>query len=124
MSTHANDKRYTKAYFDKWLYFLDQKDFTVYQGQRAHFHGCPRFGGIPGVVAPESIIRMIGMDGMRMRDAGGSEWDYPVKDAPAHWRQAGLDWAASTHGAVYDELPAGDPDSIPPFYKDEEESQE
>ena len=111
----------TKAYFDARVFFLDQKDFTVYDGQRAHFHGCPRFGGIPEQLGPEAIVRFIGIDGVILKMNDGEEQEFPVKEAPAHWRDAGISWARARHGCVYEELPAGNlEEESPPYRADED----
>jgi len=118
-------KERTKAYFDKTVFFMDQKDFVVYQGQMAHFHGCPRFGGIPFILAPDAIVMLIGIDFIVLRE-DGSEREYRIKDAPGHWRDAGIEWAKARHGCDYDSLPDGDVEAELPrydvesYYKDDD----
>ena len=104
----------TKAHLDHGIYFLDQRDWTVYAGTFAHFYGCSFNGGIPSLIEADELVEMVGMDGIKVR-RDGEDFQYPVKDAPPCWRRFGLE-RAKRRGVDYDLLPDGNPDEEKPIY--------
>jgi len=108
----------TKANFDKGIWILDRKDFVVYAGTYAHFYGSSLYGGIPHIVSAEELVRTIGMDAIVLNIEDQGELQYPVKDAPECWRQAGLQrW--KDQDIDYESLPQGNVEEIGPFYPDD-----
>ncbi len=103
----------TKAHLDHGIYFLNQQDWTVYAGTFADFYGCPYHRGIPSLIEANELVEMIGMNAILVR-RDGETTEYPVKDAPRHWRQFGL------KGRDYDSLQDGNPDEQTPIYPPDE----
>ena len=109
----------TKSHLDHGIYFLNQQDWTVYAGTFADFYGCPYHRGIPSLIEADEVVEMIGMNAILVR-RDGEITEYPVKDAPHHWRQFGLSYAKRLSGKDYDSLLDGNPDEQTPIYSQDE----
>lgn len=98
---------YTKNQLVQVVRFLDQKDFSVYEGTRLSLLGSLANGGIPCELSMDSVLALRGMETIFVLWAKSPE-KYRIKDAPAWMELAGKRWLSETHGLEFDRLPEGD----------------
>lgn len=98
---------YTKNQLMQIVRFLDQKDFTVYEGTRLSLLGSITHGGIPCELPLDSVLALRGMDTVFVLWGGHPE-EYRIEDAPAWMELAGKRWLLEAHGLEFDHLPDGD----------------
>ena len=97
---------YTRAYLREVVRFLDQKDFTVYEGTRLALLGSICSGSIPSELHPDQVIALHGMNGITVELNDGIS-QLRMKDAPKFWEGNGREWLLQAWGLEVDKLPEG-----------------